>query len=279
MPYADPEKRREVKRKYEQEKRKQRRTNWMLVFYEDQCPEWREELDELGMPTLVSPSHDADEWTERDEKKNPKHKAGTLKEPHRHLLAMYDNPVSYDQVVKDFAFLKSKNVKYVKSLPAMARYLTHMDSPDKAQYDPEGVCEFGGADWRDLCATTSDKHLALREMRAFIRENNVVDFYLFWDWCDEHNDEWSRLLDDSCCYAIEHYMRSSVRLRWSRRRIAKRCVRSAGTMVAIRIARREPYANEGEKNISSRTRNDRRTGKTLLRQRKIGNGGYRRCHT
>ena len=194
MPYADPEKRREVKRKYEQEKRKQRRTNWMLVFYEDQCPEWREELD--------------DEWTERDEKKNPKHKAGTLKEPHRHLLAMYDNPVSYDQVVKDFAFLKSKNVKYVKSLPAMARYLTHMDSPDKAQYDPEGVCEFGGADWRDLCATTSDKHLALREMRAFIRENNVVDFYLFWDWCDEHNDEWSRLLDDSCCYAIEHYMRS-----------------------------------------------------------------------
>ena len=136
MPYADPEKRREVKRKYEQEKRKQRRTNWMLVFYEDQCPEWREELDELGMPTLVSPSHDADEWTERDEKKNPKHKAGTLKEPHRHLLAMYDNPVSYDQVVKDFAFLKSKNVKYVKSLPAMARYLTHMDSPDKAQYDP-----------------------------------------------------------------------------------------------------------------------------------------------
>ena len=208
MPYADPEKRREVKRKYEQEKRKQRRTNWMLVFYEDQCPEWREELDELGMPTLVSPSHGADEWTERDEKKNPKHKAGTLKEPHRHLLAMYDNPVSYDQVVKDFAFLKSKNVKYVKSLPAMARYLTHMDSPDKAQYDPEGVCEFGGADWRDLCATTSDKHLALREMRAFIRENNVVDFYLFWDWCDEHNDEWSRLLDDSCCYAIEHYMRS-----------------------------------------------------------------------
>lgn len=142
MPYADPDRQREAKRKYEQEKRKQRRTNWMLVFYEDQCPEWREELDELGIPTLVSPSHDADEWTARDEKKNPKHKAGTLKEPHRHLLAMYDNPVSYDQVIEDFGFLKSKNVKYVKSLPAMARYLTHMDSPDKAQYDPEGVCEF-----------------------------------------------------------------------------------------------------------------------------------------
>ena len=104
MPYADPDRQREAKRKYEQEKRKQRRTNWMLVFYEDQCPEWREELDELGIPTLVSPSHDADEWTARDEKKNPKHKAGTLKEPHRHLLAMYDNPVSYDQVIEDFGF-------------------------------------------------------------------------------------------------------------------------------------------------------------------------------
>ena len=73
MPYADPDKQREAKRRYEQEKRKQRRTNWMLVFYEDQCPEWRDELDELGMRTLVSPSHDADEWTARDEKKNPKH--------------------------------------------------------------------------------------------------------------------------------------------------------------------------------------------------------------
>lgn len=48
MPYADPDKQREAKRRYEQEKRKQRRTNWMLVFYEDQCPEWRDELDELG---------------------------------------------------------------------------------------------------------------------------------------------------------------------------------------------------------------------------------------
>ena len=47
MPYADPDKQREAKRRYEQEKRKQRRTNWMLVFYEDQCPEWRDELDEV----------------------------------------------------------------------------------------------------------------------------------------------------------------------------------------------------------------------------------------
>ena len=60
MPYADPEKQREAKRKYEQEKRKQRRTNWMLVFYEDACPGWRDELDELGLRTVVSPSHDAD---------------------------------------------------------------------------------------------------------------------------------------------------------------------------------------------------------------------------
>ena len=52
MPYADPDKQREAKRRYEQEKRKQRRTNWMLVFYEDQCPEWRDELDELGMRTV-----------------------------------------------------------------------------------------------------------------------------------------------------------------------------------------------------------------------------------
>lgn len=194
-------------KKYEA-KRAQRRTNWMLVFYEDACPDWREHLDELGLPTVVSPLHDKDVWTARDEKKNPNHRAGEPKEPHRHLLVMYDHSVPYEQVATDFDFLKSKNIKFVKSLPAMARYLTHMDSKDKARYDADGICEFGGADWRDLCATTSDKHEALKEMRAFIRDNNIIDFCAFWDWCDENNDEWSRLLDDSCCYAIERYMKS-----------------------------------------------------------------------
>lgn len=47
-----------------------------------------------------------------------------------------------------------------------------------------------------------------RRDRSGLERDNIVDFYLFWDWCDEHNDEWSRLLDDSCCYAIGHYMRS-----------------------------------------------------------------------
>lgn len=213
MPYKDPEKQREAQRRWDRENRGRgaRHRVWMFVFYPESAdPDWREIADsELMLPFCVSPLHDRDVWTPRDERKNPKHKAGELKKAHWHGLAEYPNPVDYQTVAEDFAFLGTSNIKYAKSKGSMALYLCHIGSSDKAQYDPKDVQEFGGANWHDWCSEVQDVHATMREMRAWLRENVHLhnwEFTDFVDWCDEENDEWSRALDLNCAWAIGNYM-------------------------------------------------------------------------
>ena len=209
MPYADKAKQREAQRKWEKEHRGpgSKHRVWMGIFYPDTADQdWREMADELGLPFCVSPLHDKDAWTARDERKNPKHVAGQLKAAHYHFLVEYPHATTYEQVKEDFSFLKTHSIKYAKSKASMALYLCHIGTKDKAQYDPAEVLEFGGANWHDWCGELEDVHALMCEMRAFIVENNVTEFDLFQDWCDANNDTWSRALDLKCAWAIGNYI-------------------------------------------------------------------------
>lgn len=231
MPYKDPEKQREAQKKWEKENRGAgtRHKVWMFIFYEGDAEEgWREEAEEMGLPFLVSPLHDRDAWTAADERKNPKHIEGELKVAHRHGLAEYPNPVSYEQVKEDFAFLHTHSIKYVKSRSAMALYLTHRSAPEKTQYDAGDVLEFGGANYLDWCAEVTDVHRTMREMRVWLRENVAIhhwEFSDFVDWCDENDDQWSWALDLKCAWAIGNYMDKQRNKRDYRARLDRECRR------------------------------------------------------
>lgn len=211
MPYKDKEKQREAQRKWDRKNRVGKRHQvWTGIFYEESSPDWREELDELCLPVCVSPLHDRDVWTARDERKNPDHIEGEIKKAHRHFLVEYPSGVDYATVKEDFAFLSGgSHIKFVKSKAAMALYLVHAKNDDKAKYDPAEVLEFGGANWRDWCSELEDIHATMREMRVWLRENVAIhrwEFSDFVDWCDENNDTWSRALDLKCAWAIGNYM-------------------------------------------------------------------------
>lgn len=208
MPYKDKEKQREAQRKWDRKNRVGKRHQvWTGIFYEESSPDWREELDELCLPVCVSPLHDRDVWTARDERKNSDHIEGEIKKAHRHFLVEYPSGVDYATVKEDFAFLSGgSHIKFVKSKAAMALYLVHAKNDDKAKYDPAEVLEFGGANWRDWCSELEDIHATMLEMRAFIVERNVTEFDLFQLWCDENNDTWSRALDLKCSWAIGNFI-------------------------------------------------------------------------
>ena len=211
MPYKDPEKQREYQREWEKKNRRGTRHKvWTFIFYPESADEdWREIMDEMGLPICVSPLHDRDTWTKRDEKKNPKHKEGELKKPHWHGLVEYPNPTTYEQVVEDFAFIKSKSVKYAKNKAAMALYLCHLASPDKARYAVDEVQEFGGADYKDWMAEIENVHATMKEMRSWLKANVAIhkwELTEFLDWCDENNDTWSRAIDLKCMWPIGNYM-------------------------------------------------------------------------
>ena len=112
--------------------------------------------------------------------------------------------------MQDFGFLNGPaNVKAVKSLSSMVRYLVHADDPDKAQYKREDVKVFGGADPGIMDELgTHERHEALKAMRQFIRDNGIMDFCDFVDYCDECEITWAHLLDDNSSYVIEKYIKS-----------------------------------------------------------------------
>lgn len=214
MPYKDPAKQAEARKK-SREKRKAeegaRFRCWMLIFYPDSAPAfWRDLLSALHLVIWVSPLHDRDVWTEADEKENPKHKAGTLKKPHYHLIVQYPEKVSRAQFLADFGCLNGpENVKVPKSLISMVRYLVHMDDPDKAQYSREDMLVFGGADAGLLDELgTHERHEMLRSMRKYIREHNVLYFDEFVDYCDDCEITWAHLLDDNSTYVIREYIKA-----------------------------------------------------------------------
>ena len=139
MPYKDPQQKKEANRRAEENRKAkngERRKVWTGIFYPDSAPpeaEWKQEMSQMNMKIWVSPPHDKDKWTESDEKKNPKHKAGSVKKNHRHFLAEYESPVDRQTFLDDFAFLNGgENVKYVRSLRSMVRYLCHLDDPGMA---------------------------------------------------------------------------------------------------------------------------------------------------
>lgn len=218
MPIKDAEKRREYQREWDRKNRKGKRHQvWLGIFYPDDCPGWEQDMEENGVPCLVSPLHDMDVWTEHDVKKYPDRHlvAGQFKRAHRHIVVEYPAVVDYETFVTDFAFLakdseRLKHVKFAKSISASTLYLAHETDAcrrlGKVPYDTKDVLEFCGANYLDWKARVENVHEEMKKMRRFIRENGVIEFTDFQDWCDEENDEWSRLLDLKCAWAIGNYI-------------------------------------------------------------------------
>lgn len=96
--------------------------------------------------TAVYILHDRDLWTAEDEKKDSEHVAGTLKDPHFHILLCTRNASTLGQVRRWFKYVDSDQNTLGQVLDddeGALRYLTHKDDPDKAQYADEEVIEYG----------------------------------------------------------------------------------------------------------------------------------------
>lgn len=199
-------------KKYES-KREKRYTCWTLIFYPEGNPgapeDWRECLADMHVKIWVSPLHDSDKWTSQDEKKNPAHKAGELKKEHYHLVVEYANQQSYTDTLEDFCFLNGTKPERVRDKNSIVRYLVHMDDLEKAQYSRDDVSCFGGATLDPMDELgTSEFHREMKAMRNCIKENGFIDFCEFYDYCDDCQENWSRLLDTRAAYAIERYIKS-----------------------------------------------------------------------
>ena len=164
------------------EKRKDDRTrNWTMVVYPESAPEnWREILDNLHVPYLVSPLHDKD--------KNPD---GEVKKAHWHVVLVFENKKSYDQIKEIADKLNAPIPQKVESFRGMVRYLVHTDNPEKYQYSREDIENHGVDDINKYFETASSNRAILNAIIRYIRENNVTSFAkLSYYAIDNGKDDW-----------------------------------------------------------------------------------------
>lgn len=124
---------------------------WKFIFYpgEPSCPDnWLEVIEDWGVPVVVSPEH-KDDYTAN----------GVRKKLHRHGIAQFDGPKPDSEILKlcgllgvPYAIELRGNDTYdeVRSRRREERYLCHLDSKDKAKYDPADIICINGYELKYL---------------------------------------------------------------------------------------------------------------------------------
>lgn len=175
-----------------------RTRNFATVVYLDSAPSnWKDIISESKIPVFISPLHNLDINADNSPKK-----------PHYHVMTMYDGPKTIEQARAFFELFGGVGCEAVNSVRGYARYLCHLDNPEKAQYDIGDVVAFGGADYMNAIGTMADKAKAIREMIAWIVENDCVCFSDLMEYSSINRSDWFDCLINSGAYVIKEYIKS-----------------------------------------------------------------------
>lgn len=205
MPYKDPEKAKAAKKAWDEKNRKGKlhRYYWGYL-YEDSAPaDFRSRMLDSGYEGFAA-KHDKD-VTE----------AGELKEPHWHVAVAFNHAVSLKEakeVLTSFG-VKEASVQHRDSWRGVARYLCHLDDPNKTQYDPSDVLEFGGADYMTVISRQSDKYRIVAEMQDWVcgpmaEGKKPHSFGDLNDYARAENLEWFMALCDNSAVIMREFCKS-----------------------------------------------------------------------
>jgi hypothetical protein len=179
-----------------------RTRNFATVIYLDSAPSnWQEILSDLHVQAFVSPYHDKD--------KNPNNEN---KKPHYHVMIMYDGKKSIEQAKENFDKIGGVGCEIVNSTRGYARYLCHLDNPEKQQYNIDDVKSFGGADYMSIINLVTDKYIIIGEMQDFCEKYNITSFYLLCNYARKNRSDWYRALCDNSSFYMKEYLKSK---KWS----------------------------------------------------------------
>ena len=167
--------------------------NWATIVYPESAPEnWEQIITDLHVPLMVSPCHDSD--IDKD---------GEIAKPHYHVIMCFDGPKTQSNAKQVFDLFGGVGCEYVQSLCGYARYLCHLDNPDKAQYSVDDVIAIG-IDYRRLimpAMTADDIDELLREITIYICDNHITQFSPFMHEIAATNPDWFK-----ACIHRSHYV-------------------------------------------------------------------------
>lgn len=176
-----------------------RTRNFATIVYPESAPEnWLDILGEQCIPCFVSPLHDKDENSLDKERKKP----------HYHVMLMFEGVKSIEQVQGIFSLIGGVGCEVVQSLRGAARYLCHLDNPEKAQYDTSLVRCFAGADYMSVIGLAIDKYKAIGEMMDYCDEKCIYSYATLFRYARRERFDWFRILCDSGSVAMKEFLKT-----------------------------------------------------------------------
>ncbi|MCI6812971.1 MAG: replication protein [Lachnospiraceae bacterium] len=177
---------------------KRRTRNYATVVYPESAPEnWKALLQEQCVPALISPLHDRDTNTD-----------GTQKKKHYHVMILFDGVKTIEQAREVFSVIGGVGTEAIKCVRAYARYLCHLDNPDKVRYSMEDVISCSGADYYTMVNLAADKYSAIGEMIEFCIQNNVISYAQLLLFAKENRSDWFRVLCDNGTLTMVQFLKS-----------------------------------------------------------------------
>lgn len=141
-----------------------------LMYQESMADNWQDTIKATHVPVAVA-FHDKDT--------NPD---GEIKKPHYHVLMKFDTKKSVSQIVDIVTDLVADtggvpSPETIGSVRGYARYLLHMDNPEKYQYDrATALYLFNGFDYDATIARDDDDYKTLCAIYDYIDAHDI-DYY------------------------------------------------------------------------------------------------------
>lgn len=176
-----------------------RTRNYGTVVYPESAPEnWQNILAEQFIPALISPLHNQDTNPDNNEPKKA----------HYHVMIMFDSVKTKDQAIEVFNLIGGVGCEVIQSRRGYARYMCHMDNPEKFQYKQDDVRALGGADYIDIIGLVTDKYKAIGEMIDYCQEYNIYSYSDLLEYCRMERFDWFRVLCDNGTVVMKEYLKS-----------------------------------------------------------------------
>lgn len=174
--------------------------NFAFIIYENLKLEyWKRKLSEIHIPGYCV-LHDKD-----------------AKKPHMHVLMTPEGGRSIDSIKLILGCLgvKSDAFEEVKSLRSYARYLCHLDNPEKHRYNMKEVISFCGTNYEEYINENRSVGKAM-EIIEYCKENSICRFCDLVEYSLKNNEEWFEyLISGYKSRLIIEYLKSK---QWSERK-------------------------------------------------------------
>lgn len=177
-----------VQKKADAKRAGKRARAWTAMVYPDSAQEnWQSILREQLVECLISPLHDKDVLP-----------TGEPKKAHWHVVLSFKSPTTYAKACEVFeeigAVVPPEKESRVKDFRQMARYLCHLDQPDKHRYKMHDVTSIGSIDYATLCMSAADEDEMLDQIFEFMDEYYLDSYSKVVRMTKEKHPEWKPIV-------------------------------------------------------------------------------------